>query len=1316
MGDTEEYFPRGGKKPTVTYFKQSSNFLEAAEKGERKKKRPKKKSEGDDGYLSDEASKEISQSVKNCAHSLNYKTIKPGVLILGRVKKIQETKVIIMLPCRMIGNVMACHISEPYNKVLEAYVNDQTEKVRELHEMFRPGQYVAVKVLEVENENIMLSMMPQHLNEGKKHSELHKGTLLQAAVSSVEDHGYVMDIGLSNTRAFMPKAEANPDVELDIGVLTWCCVKSITPSTESSVVTLTSLLESLQRASLRRKPDSAILPGSAVLFTVDTPLENGIEGHIFADTTAYIQRQHADQVKGKKPALGQKITARILYVMPTRNTPFLTMRNIFESTHPDLAEEQKLKDGDVIEEAQVLKITGRSIHFKLRNGCVGTMSLRRIQVHEELSDEDIIAKSYPIGSIHKVRVLCYNLSDYLYSVSDQSEVVNERYFSMEQLEVGEIVDATVKSVDDKHVVLNVGRISGLVPRSHVTDAGTYVEAKLKKSSKSPTKKFKVGQPLRARVLALDLVKQTLLLTLKPSLMAPDLEVLQSYEQAQVGKAYTGSIKFVRDYILVSFFNYVVAFVPRHYITKEPLESLADAYHVGQIVNCTILSVNPEAKKMCGSLRTKPFVPDIVKEKSQKRKQNSEDNDTAFKKQKTDKETNNIDKNRKKKANKNQNENTDIEQIETDKGSDIETKDKKAKKKKRKDSQQEDSDSENTKGKEDGNIAESKRSNKKRKNIEEAFVEDRSIENTKKNRDSNKKEKDSELFLEENDDTHVDKNKDKKKRKHSEGDSEDNGDTHLNKGERDDDREESDPIDTDVADDGEILTPQDLGLIDLSECTTGKQYKKKVVALLKSINAKTNRMDKIDKKIIKIEEKGLHAKNKKFHTAMHMEKLVIEERLKKILEVLKIAQEKLKELGVETNKDYKKKKEKIKKQNTSEGDENSDVINQNINNEEIKKKKKDKIKEEKEMIKEAKKEKLKVERKDVVSDIKVVESLEPALEVPSAKEFWSVTTESLAKNVAEDESSSSEEEEKDQPKKKRKKLSVAEKLAKVREEEERIREMERRAVESTSQPRSTEQFERALLANPDCSQLWIAYIAFHLQATEIDKARAVGRKALTTISFREEDEKLNVWLAMINLENRFGTKESQQKTLEEALQMNDKFKIHSKLLDIYVETCKQQELSSLVDLMLRKYKRDTNMYIMCGNACFKLGLVDKARHVMQKAIAVLEKKEHVGVLVQFALLERNHGAKERAEALFEQVLAVYPQRVDVCSVYVDMLVKSGDIEPVRQVMERMTSLKLPARKMKVLFKKWIEVEEKLGDKELVEKIRQRAIEYVEKAKF
>jgi rRNA biogenesis protein RRP5 len=47
----------------------------------------------------------------------------------------------------------------------------------------------------------------------------------------------------------------------------------------------------------------------------------------------------------------------------------------------------------------------------------------------------------------------------------------------------------------------------------------------------------------------------------------------------------------------------------------------------------------------------------------------------------------------------------------------------------------------------------------------------------------------------------------------------------------------------------------------------------------------------------------------------------------------------------------------------------------------------------------------------------------------------------------------------------------------------------------------------------------------LQATEIEKARAVAQRALSTISFREEQEKLNVWCALLNLENLYGTKVS-----------------------------------------------------------------------------------------------------------------------------------------------------------------------------------------------
>lgn len=52
-----------------------------------------------------------------------------------------------------------------------------------------------------------------------------------------------------------------------------------------------------------------------------------------------------------------------------------------------------------------------------------------------------------------------------------------------------------------------------------------------------------------------------------------------------------------------------------------------------------------------------------------------------------------------------------------------------------------------------------------------------------------------------------------------------------------------------------------------------------------------------------------------------------------------------------------------------------------------------------------------------------------------------------------------------------------------------------------QPEDAAAFERLLLASPNSSLLWLQYMAHHLQATQIDQARAVAERALKTISFR-----------------------------------------------------------------------------------------------------------------------------------------------------------------------------------------------------------------------
>lgn len=55
---------------------------------------------------------------------------------------------------------------------------------------------------------------------------------------------------------------------------------------------------------------------------------------------------------------------------------------------------------------------------------------------------------------------------------------------------------------------------------------------------------------------------------------------------------------------------------------------------------------------------------------------------------------------------------------------------------------------------------------------------------------------------------------------------------------------------------------------------------------------------------------------------------------------------------------------------------------------------------------------------------------------------------------------------------------------------------------------------------------------------------------------------------------------------------------------------------------------------------------------------------VDVIAKFAQLEFQLGDAERARAIFESTLSIYPKRTDVWSVYIDMIIKHGSQKEAR----------------------------------------------------
>ncbi|KAG0259771.1 rRNA biogenesis protein rrp5 [Mortierella polycephala] len=255
------------------------------------------------------------------------------------------------------------------------------------------------------------------------------------------------------------------------------------------------------------------------------------------------------------------------------------------------------------------------------------------------------------------------------------------------------------------------------------------------------------------------------------------------------------------------------------------------------------------------------------------------------------------------------------------------------------------------------------------------------------------------------------------------------------------------------------------------------------------------------------------------------------------------------------------------------------------------------------------------------------------------------------------------------------------------------------------PQVSSDYERLLLGSPNSSYLWINYMAFQLQLSEINKAREIGQRALKTISFREEQEKMNVWVALMNLENTFGI-------FKNAVQTCEPKKVYLQLVKIYERSNKIELATELYNTMTKKFGQSSKIWTGFGHFQLHHGNLEAGRELLQRSLKSLPKRKHIKTISKFAQLEFKYGEPERGRTIFEGVMSNYPKRVDLWSVYIDMEIRNGEQDAVRRLFARVVSLKLSSKKMKFFFKKWLAYEKDNGDELHVEEVKRRALAYVE----
>ncbi|CAN0347508.1 unnamed protein product [Ectocarpus sp. 6 AP-2014] len=281
----------------------------------------------------------------------------------------------------------------------------------------------------------------------------------------------------------------------------------------------------------------------------------------------------------------------------------------------------------------------------------------------------------------------------------------------------------------------------------------------------------------------------------------------------------------------------------------------------------------------------------------------------------------------------------------------------------------------------------------------------------------------------------------------------------------------------------------------------------------------------------------------------------------------------------------------------------------------------------------------------------------------------------------------------------------------REEEDRIAARERALQDEDAAPETAGDYERLLVATPNDSLLWVKFMAFKLSLADVEGARAVCERGLKAVSFREEQERFNLWVSLINLEHKYGSRATLKAVSERACQNSNPKKVYLHMAEMHEKAQESEECEEVFQAAVKKFRHSEKVWEAYQLSRLKRGDDAGAREALKRSLQSLARHKHVYVISRFAQNEFEHGSVERGRSVFEGLMASYPKRLDLWNVYFDKEVKAGDLRAARNLLERLTGMDFNAKRMKGVFKKYLQFEMEHGDEARVNAVKAKATEYV-----
>jgi rRNA biogenesis protein RRP5 len=562
-----------------------------------------------------------------------------GSLILGQITSINSRDIAVALPNNLTGYVPLTAVSSKLTAKVESLLNEENntaddedssdqEDETDLKHYFSVGQYVRAAVTSTEEESsrgtmrvkkhIELSLDPKLSNAGLSRSNIVVGCTVQVAVTSIEDHGVIVDLGFDDgqTTGFISTQELGSGVTVSsvkTGAVMLCLVTGLTSN--GRTIKLSAREEKLGSTAkshvLATGPTiDSFLPGTAVEVLLSDVTDSGLAGKIMGMLDATADLVHsgaalsADSLEAKYKA-GGKVKGRIICTFPaseTKKVGFSVLENVLGLQRPpdSAGADQRISISSVIQDTEVIRVEpGLGVYLELGAGLPkGFVHLSR------LSDTMVDSISpttgpFRLGSRHTGRVLDFNPVDNLLIMSLQEKVVNQPFLRVDDVKVGDIVRGQIEKVlvggtGVTGLIVEISEgVTGLVPELHFSDV----------ILEHPEKKFREGQAVKARVMSVDIGKKQIRMTLKKTLVNSDQPIWSDFSQIAIGDTCPGTlVKVDARGAVVQFGGPVRGFLPVSEMSEAFIQDAREHFRRGQVVTVNAISVDAEAERLTVSCK------------------------------------------------------------------------------------------------------------------------------------------------------------------------------------------------------------------------------------------------------------------------------------------------------------------------------------------------------------------------------------------------------------------------------------------------------------------------------------------------------------------------------------------------------------------------------------------------------------------------------------------------------------------------------------------------------------------------------------------